>query len=158
LALNRPAAAASRIDTGIPAADLVHDDLWERIAPLIPVRSARRHRYHKRLPVSDRVALADIVYVLRKRVAWRDLPIQVVGCSGVTARCRLRDWTEAGVRPRLHEFLLADLRAAGLPEDDSEPHSVTISKWWATPHSQLQMSSSFGPRISPGTRYLRADG
>lgn len=62
----------------------------------------------------DRVALAGIIYVLRKGVAWRDVPIQVVGCSGVTAWRRLRDWTEAGVWPRLHEVLLADLRKASL--------------------------------------------
>ncbi|WP_162257909.1 MULTISPECIES: IS5 family transposase [unclassified Kitasatospora] len=102
------------------SADLVPDDLWERIAPLLPARPARRHRHPGRLPVSDRVALAGIVYVLRKGVAWRDVPIQVVGCSGVTAWRRLRDWTEAGVWLRLHEALLAELRAAGLLEmDDS---------------------------------------
>ncbi|GHA90510.1 hypothetical protein GCM10010305_37680 [Streptomyces termitum] len=32
----------------------------------------------------------------------------------MTAWRRLRDWTEAGVWPRLHEVLLADLRKAGL--------------------------------------------
>lgn len=102
------------------SADLVPDALWERIAALLPTRPARRHRHPGRLPVSDRVALAGIVYVLRKGVAWRDVPIQVVGCSGVTAWRRLRDWTEAGVWPRLHELLLAELRAVGLLEmDDS---------------------------------------
>jgi hypothetical protein len=30
----------------------------------------------------------------------------------------LRDWTEAGVRPRLHEVLLAELRKAGLLDMD----------------------------------------
>jgi transposase len=68
--------------------------------------------------VSDRVALAGIMYVPRKGVAWRDVPIQVVGCSGVTAWRRLRDWTEAGVWHRLHEVLLAELRAVGLLEMD----------------------------------------
>lgn len=102
------------------SADLVPDDLWERIAPLLPARPARRHRHPGRLPVSDRVALAGVVYVLRKGVAWRDVPIQVVGCSGVTAWRRLRDWTEAGIWLRLHEVLLAELRTADLLEmDDS---------------------------------------
>ena len=66
----------------------------------------------------DRVALAGIVYVLRKGVAWRDVPVQVVGCSGVTSWRRLREWTEAGVWPRLHEALLAELRATGLLDMD----------------------------------------
>jgi transposase len=34
--------------------------------------------------------------------------------SGVTCWRRLRDWTEAGVWPRLHAFLLTELRKAGL--------------------------------------------
>lgn len=41
-------------------------------------------------------------------------PAEQVGCSGVTAWRRLRDWTEAGVWPQLHEVLPAELRAAGL--------------------------------------------
>ncbi|MBY8889477.1 transposase, partial [Streptomyces sp. PTM05] len=60
-------------------ANLVPDELWDRIAPLLPTRPARRHRHPGRLPVPDRVALAGIVYVLRKGVAWRDVPCQVVG-------------------------------------------------------------------------------
>jgi transposase len=62
--------------------------------------------------VPDQVALAGIVYVLRKGVAWRDVPVQVVGCSGITSWRRLRDWTEAGVWPALHHALLTELRAA----------------------------------------------
>ncbi|WP_432056222.1 transposase [Streptomyces sp. bgisy022] len=60
--------------------NLVPDDLWDRIAPLLPVRP-RRHRHPGRPPVPDRVALAGIVHVLRKGVAWRDVPSEVVGCS-----------------------------------------------------------------------------
>ncbi|SCF60174.1 Putative transposase of IS4/5 family [Streptomyces sp. DconLS] len=52
------------------------------------------------------------MYVLRTGVAWRDVPAETVGCSGVTAWRRLRDWTEAGVWPRLHAALLAELRRA----------------------------------------------
>lgn len=54
------------------------------------------------------------MYVLRTGVAWRDVPAETVGCSGVTAWRRLRDWTEAGVWPRLHAVLLDELRRAGL--------------------------------------------
>lgn len=62
--------------------------------------------------------MAGIIYVLRKGVAWRDVPGEVVGCSGVTAWRRLRDWTEAGVWARLHAELLAELRKSGLLEMD----------------------------------------
>ncbi|MFD7058611.1 IS5 family transposase [Streptomyces sp. NPDC059906] len=99
-------------------ANLVPDALWGRIAPLLPARPARRHRHPGRLPVPDRGALAGIVYVLRKGIAWRDVPSQLVGCSGVTAWRSLRDWTEAGVWPRLHDALLTELRRTDLLDLD----------------------------------------
>ncbi len=46
------------------------------------------------------------------------MPAELTGCSGVTAWRRLRDWTEAGLWPRLHEVLLAELRKAGLLDMD----------------------------------------
>ncbi|GGS38305.1 hypothetical protein GCM10010205_80140 [Streptomyces nojiriensis] len=46
------------------------------------------------------------------------MPAGQIGCS-VTCRRRLRDWTEAGLWPRLHETLLTELRRAGpLDMDD----------------------------------------
>ncbi|RDD83910.1 transposase [Streptomyces parvulus] len=82
--------------------DLVPDTLWERVAPPLPPAPERRRRCPGRLRVPDRAALAGVMYVLRTGVAWRDVPAETVGCSGVTAWRRLRDWTEAGVWPRLH--------------------------------------------------------
>ena len=70
--------------------------------------------------MNDRAALRGIVYVLCKGVSWRDVPAEQVGCSGVTAWRRLRDWTEAGVWPQLHEVLLAELRGAGFEEMSSD--------------------------------------
>lgn len=98
--------------------DLVRDDLWERVAPLLPPRPPRRQRCPGRLPADDRAALPGIVYVLRTGVTWADVPAERIGCSGVTCWRRLRDWTEVGVWPRLHEFLLAQLRKTGLLEMD----------------------------------------
>ncbi|WUW66343.1 IS5 family transposase [Streptomyces sp. NBC_01455] len=98
--------------------DLVPDDLWAHVAPLLPPCAERRHRHAGRRRIPDRIAPAGILYVLRTVVAWRDVPRQLVGCSGVTAWRRLRDWTEAGIWPRLHTALLTELRAAGLLEMD----------------------------------------
>jgi transposase len=98
--------------------DLVPDDLWTRIVPMLPSRPQRRQRYAGRHRTCDRIALAGIIFVLRTGVTWRDVPRQEVGCSGVTAWRRLRDWTEAGVWPRLHAAILAELRAGGLLEMD----------------------------------------
>ncbi|MFF8996238.1 IS5 family transposase [Streptomyces sp. NPDC014983] len=99
-------------------ADLVPDDLWERVAPLLPPAPERRLRCPGRLRVPDRAALAGIMCVLRTGVAWRDVPSEAVGCSGVTAWRRLRDWTEADVWPRLHTALLTELRRADLVDLD----------------------------------------
>ncbi|WP_435812234.1 transposase [Streptomyces olivaceoviridis] len=49
--------------------DLVPDDLWERVAPLLPPAPERRRRYSGRLRVPDRTALAGVLYVLRTGVA-----------------------------------------------------------------------------------------
>jgi transposase len=93
--------------------ELVPDGLWERIAPLLPPPKPRRYRYPGRRPIDDRAALAGIVFVLTTGITWNQLPAGLVGCSGVTCWRRLRDWTEAGVWPALHELLLAELRALG---------------------------------------------
>lgn len=88
------------------------DGLWERLAPLIPVRT-RRFRYPGRRARGDRAALAGIVFVLRTGIAWQQLPTAAFGVSGSTCWRRLAAWHEAGAWQRLHETLLAELRAAG---------------------------------------------
>jgi transposase len=93
--------------------ELVPDGLWERVAPLLPPPKPRRSRYPGRRPIDDRAALAGIVFVLKTGIAWNQLPTALLGCSGVTCWRRLRDWTKADVWPRLHQLLLAELRAAG---------------------------------------------
>ncbi|MCM1943572.1 transposase [Streptomyces sp. G3] len=70
-------------------ADLVPDDLWDRVAPLLPPSPERRHRHPGRLRVPDRTALAGVLFVLRTGVAWQDVPAETVGCSGVTAWRRI---------------------------------------------------------------------
>ncbi len=45
------------------SADLVPDDLWERVAPLLPPAPERRRRHPGRLRVPGRAALAGVMYV-----------------------------------------------------------------------------------------------
>jgi transposase len=63
--------------------------------------------------VPDRQVLDGILFVLHTGIAWGDLPKQLGYGSGVTCWRRLRDWQAAGVWERLHETVLAELRAAG---------------------------------------------
>ncbi|WP_188540688.1 IS5 family transposase, partial [Kocuria dechangensis] len=93
--------------------DLVPDSLWERVEPLLPPRPPRRYKHPGRRPADDRAALAGIVFVLKTGIGWNQLPRDLLSVSGVTCWRRMRDWTEAGVWPELHQLLLAQLRAGG---------------------------------------------
>lgn len=95
------------------AKPLVPDDLWALIEPVLPPPKPRRARFPGRKPVGDRVALTGIVFVLKTGIPWEDFPREM-GCCGMTLWNRLRDWQAAGVWPRVHEILLAELRGADL--------------------------------------------
>lgn len=94
------------------AREIITDDLWSLIKPLLPRRKPRRFRYPGRKPVEDRAALTGIVFVLRTGIPWEDLPKEL-GCGcGMTCWRRLRDWQEAGVWDDIHQMLLNELHAA----------------------------------------------
>jgi transposase len=88
---------------------LVDDGLWELVEPLLPDRTPQRTG---RPRVGDRTAFTAIVFVLVTGVPWRMVPRQI-GCSGVTAWRRLREWQRAGVWERLHREFLRRLNASG---------------------------------------------
>jgi transposase len=91
---------------------LLDDELWALIEPLLPPPKPRRARFPGRKPIGDREALTGILFVLRSGIPWEMLPKEM-GCgSGMTCWRRLRDWQEAGVWNRLHQVLLNKLRAA----------------------------------------------
>jgi transposase len=94
------------------AAFEVPDELWARIAQVLPVRQ-RRHRWPGRKPLDDRACLNGILFVLLTGINWGDLPQQLGYGSGMTCWRRLRDWWAAGVWDNLHALLLAELHAAG---------------------------------------------
>ena len=90
-------------------AQLLTDELWHAVAPLLPPHRPRPRG--GRPPVDDRVALAGILFVLKTGIGWEDLPREI-GCSGMTCWRRLRDWQAAGVWDALHRLLLDRLRHA----------------------------------------------
>jgi transposase len=91
---------------------VVSDELWSRIEPLLP-RVERRFRYPGRKRLPDRRALQGILFVLYTGIAWRHLPSELGFGGGSTCHRRMDEWQRAGVWERLHEILLAELRAAG---------------------------------------------
>jgi transposase len=92
------------------AKELLPDELWELIAPLLP--PPRPKPKGGRPPTPDREALTGIIFVLRSGIPWEMLP-QELGCGcGMTCWRRLRDWQAAGVWGKVHRVLLDRLRAA----------------------------------------------
>ena len=83
---------------------MVPDELWAVLEPLIP--RAPSHERGGRPRVSDRAALAGILFVLRTGCPWAYLPSEMGSESGTTCWRRLRDWQEAGVWQRLERELL----------------------------------------------------
>ena len=89
---------------------LVPDELWELIEPLLPKH--KPSKFGGRPRVDDRTALTAIMFVLKTGIPWEDLP-QELGCSGMTAWRRLKEWNDTGVWLRLHQKILHMLEDAG---------------------------------------------
>ena len=94
------------------AKQLISDELWAAVEPLLPAKPAHPKGGHP-FTVPDRAALGGIVFVLKTGIPWEYVPLEM-GCgSGMTCWRRLRDWQRAGVWDRLHGVLLDVLGAAG---------------------------------------------
>jgi transposase len=92
------------------AKQLVSDELWAVIEPLLPAESKKRKGGRPRLP--NRAVLTGILFVLSTGIPWEALPPEM-GCgSGMTCWRRLRDWQKARVWERLHVLLLERLAQA----------------------------------------------
>ena len=86
------------------AKELVSDELWEIVEPLLPEEPPKPKGGRPRL--DDRAALTGILFVLKSGIPREMLP-QEMGCgSGVTCWRRLKEWQEAGVWERLLSVLL----------------------------------------------------
>ena len=80
---------------GLTARNLVSDELWQIVEPLLPAEPPKPKGGRPRL--RDRAALCGIVHVLKTGIPWAIMLPTEIGCSGVTCWRRLRDWQEAGV-------------------------------------------------------------
>jgi transposase len=92
------------------AKELVTDELWEVIEPLLPEEPPKPQGGRPR--IDDRAALTGILFVLKSGIPWEMLPKEM-GCgSGMTCWRRLKEWHEAGVWEELHRTLLDRLGKA----------------------------------------------
>ena len=98
------------------AKELVTDELWETIEPLLPEEPPKPKGGRPR--IDDRAALTGILFVLKSGIPWEMLP-QEMGCgSGMTCWRRLKEWQQAGVWEGLHRKLLDRLGKADRIEWD----------------------------------------
>jgi len=93
------------------AKELLPDDLWAEIEPLLPA--------HRRQPkgghpwCDDRKCLRGIIFVLRTGIPWQMLPREAFGVSGSTCWRRFAGWTRAGIWPQVHQRVLNRLGKLG---------------------------------------------
>jgi transposase len=92
------------------ARQLLPDDLWALIEPLIPPARPRPKGGRPRVPPRD--ALRGILFVLHTGIPWEYLPYEVAHCSGMTCWRRLHEWQQAGVWACIHQTMLDRLGAA----------------------------------------------
>ncbi len=92
-------------------AELVTDKLWSIIEPLLPKSPPGPKGGRPR--ISDRQALAGVIFVLKTGIPWQALPGEMNCGSGSTCWRRFALWTTLDVWPRLHAALLTALGKAG---------------------------------------------
>jgi transposase len=93
-------------------AELVSDELWEQIAPLLPPEPAPSPQ-GGRPRISHRQALTGVMFVLRTGIPWQALPSEMKCGSGSTCWRRFNEWTRLSVWSKLHALLLGQLGQAG---------------------------------------------
>jgi transposase len=90
------------------AKPIIDDALWGRITPFLPPKQ-RRSRFPGRKPLDNRKALTGILFVLKTRIAWEDLPQELSCGSGMSCWRRLREWQRSGLWRILQQLLIAKL-------------------------------------------------
>lgn len=93
-------------------AELVSDELWEQVEPLLPPEPEPSPK-GGRPRVLNRQAFTGIVFVLKTGMPWQDLPKEMKCGSGSTCWRRFTEWTELSVWSQLHALLLTSLGKAG---------------------------------------------
>jgi predicted ATPase/transposase/DNA-binding XRE family transcriptional regulator len=83
---------------------ILQDDLWAVLAPLLPEEAPSPQGGRRRN--DNRLTLAGILYVLKRGIAWQDLPQSLGYGSGMTCLRRKQAWERAGIWPRIEQILI----------------------------------------------------
>ncbi len=89
------------------ARELLTDEQWERIAPLLPSHSGKRGRPYK---ADHRVTVEAILWIARTGAPWRDLPAEFG--KWITVYQRFRRWAQRGVFQRVLDEIEPELDLA----------------------------------------------
>ena len=92
--------------------ELVSDELWSIIEPLLPPPKERNFRYPGRKPMDQRKVLTGIVYILKTGIPWEMLPQELGFGTGMTCWRYLHAWQEKDIWKKIHVALLSKLRGA----------------------------------------------
>ena len=105
--------------------------------------------------IPHQTVLQVIWFVCKTGIAYRDVP-SAVGCSGETARTRIRDWQQAGCWDSVHHLVLAELNA----NDQLDLDTQVVDSVLVRAHGGGDLT---GPnptdRARPGTKFtVNVDG
>jgi transposase len=125
--------------------ELLPDQLWTEIEPLLPARAPQPKG--GRPWAEDRDCLRGILFILRSGISWQMLPTDAFGVSGSTCWRRFQEWTEEGVWPELHIRLL---NRAGLLDAVDRSYDVVDSA------SVRALLGGLTPDRTPSTAAKRA--
>jgi len=90
---------------------ILSDQLWQRIASLLPRPKRRSIQHAGRKPTDPRKVMTGIIFVLQTGIPWGSLPATSDLPSGHTCRRRLLEWQRQGIWKRLWQSLLAELQS-----------------------------------------------
>jgi transposase len=68
----------------VKAEELISDELWSFIEPLLPPPKPRRFKYPGRKPMDPRKALTGIVFILKTGIPWELMPQELGYGSGMS--------------------------------------------------------------------------
>jgi len=96
------------------------DEFWNFAKHILPPQPQPGPQGGRRRIDNVRV-LKVIWFMLTVGCRWKDIP-QEMGCSGETARTRLKEWEQAGVWKEVHSRMLCELNRRG----ELEPEVVAV--------------------------------